>query len=79
LRHDTGGQSEVPKINQAQFKLYLENNNGKVTAGSRSYVSLSQKKVSRNLGLGLDPMDMVIFRGIPMRVFPAKQQWGIST
>jgi hypothetical protein len=53
LRHDTGYQSEVREVNQNQFKLYLEINNGKVTAGTRSYVSLSQM-FARHLGLDLE-------------------------
>jgi hypothetical protein len=53
LRHDTGYQSEVREVNQTQFKLYLEINNGKVTAGTRSYVSLSQR-FARHLGLDLE-------------------------
>jgi hypothetical protein len=42
LRHNLGSQRKIPKINQTRFKLYYENNNGKVTAGNRSYVSISQ-------------------------------------
>jgi hypothetical protein len=53
LRRDTGYQNEVREVNQTQFKLYLENNNGKVTAGTRSYVSLSQR-FARHLGLDLE-------------------------
>jgi hypothetical protein len=53
LRQDTGSQSEVSEVNQTQFKLYLENDNGKVTAGTRSCVGLSHE-LARHLDLDFE-------------------------